>query len=128
MISYDSITSWSDGSIVSLFFVTGVYLVVNIFKMFSNEYYYGFMNYFSFIPYLFLISLILGLSFKMFFDSFEIYQKILWGLFAVVILTMISAFYYFFSFYNHIIKYLIIVPFIIIFIFFEFIDFRYFRK
>jgi len=125
--SYNSFT-WTEGSILSFFYITGVYFIVNITHTFIKETPNSILHYLLYIPYIIFISIITGLSLQKYFDSFEIYKKILWSIFAVSVLTITIAFYTFFNFFNSTIKYALILPIIVIFFIFELIDFKYYRK
>ncbi|MBN2544395.1 MAG: hypothetical protein JXB50_01275 [Spirochaetes bacterium] len=120
--------NWSLTSIMIFSFVSGIYSVINIREVFTNSYPESLFIYFSFFPYLFFITLVLGLGIPNYIDSYDLFNKVLWAAFTIGITVVVSMLYNFLRFYNFWEHYLIAVPFIVIAVFFEIIDFKDFRR
>ena len=120
--------TWSMTSILSFAYLSGIYTTIHIIQSISGNFPNSPVVYISFISFLFFISLILGIGIPHFFDSYEMYKKILWAMFSIGILAVSFLIYSYLIFYNYYLHYFFIAAFVILLIFFEKFDFKYFRQ
>lgn len=121
-------SNWAISSIMSFSYISGIYTVTNIAETLSKKYPDTLLMYFSIIPFIIFISLILGLGTQNYFDSYLLLNKILWSAFTISSLTASLMIYNYLRFYNYNEHYFVIIIFTILFIVFEIREFSYFRK
>jgi len=120
--------NWSLTSIIIFSYICGIYTVINIAQVHDKLYPENFLFYFSYLPYICFITLILGLGIPNFIDAYNLLNKILWAVFTIGITIIASALYNFYVYYNYLEHYLIIIPFAAAAFAFEMLDFKDFRK
>ena len=121
-------STWSITSIMIFAYLGGIYTLLNIVGTFTRDHPDNSLIYFSFIAFLLYISIISGMGFCKFFDSYKIINKVLWAILFIGILSLSFAIYNYLMFYNYYEHYFFIAVFIIISIFFEIFDFKLFRS
>jgi hypothetical protein len=118
---------WPMTSLLSLAYISGIYTVFNIIQALSINFPDSFLFYFSYIPFLLLISIVIGFGIPRYLDAYDLIEKIIWGAFTVGIPSVCFTLYSYLRFYNYAEHYLFILPFIGIAAVFELKEFKDFR-
>jgi hypothetical protein len=127
LVKHSMTSTWSLTSILCFSYVSGLYTSINISGALNNVYPTNILLYISLFALMIFISLILGIGLPNFMDAYDLFKKILWGIFTIGIIMIVLTAYNYLLFYNYSYHYLIILVTGVFLVFFEVHDFKLFR-
>jgi hypothetical protein len=113
------ILDWFKGTVFAAAYLGGIFLVTNIVDSFTGNYPASVLIYLSKIPFLCLITLILGFGIPKFMDAYELVEKILYSISTLVIIIICFTIFNYLNFYDYIYQYLFSIPLIIMLFLFK---------
>jgi len=119
---------WSNTTIYSFSFLSGIFTVIHFFQAISKESPANPLVYFSFIPLLIIVSIIIGFGLPKFLNSYYLNDKIKWASLILGITSISLTVYFYLKFYDYLYQYLLLLVSGAFIYYFEKLEFKKFRN
>jgi hypothetical protein len=120
--------TWSMTAVSAMGFLGGVTTINNILDAMGGNYPNSPLFYTAYIPVLLIFAIVTGFGLPKFMDNYELWKKILWGVFCVALPAITMGAFEFLHFFNYAWVYLAAAVLVPVAVLFEMFDFKVFRQ